>query len=93
MRVEIDNGLRRPDKMEPTRIEIITSEGRNYSKVVEHPLGSLERPMTFEDCSRKFRDCAKRLGHEKMDKVIEVVGRLDELSDVDELFPLLSFDE
>jgi 2-methylcitrate dehydratase PrpD len=93
MRIEVDNGLRRPDKMEPTRIEIITSKGENYSKVVEHPLGSLERPMTLEDCSRKFRDCAKRLGDEKMDRVIEMVGRLHELSDVDELFPLLSFDE
>ena len=49
MRIELDNGLRRPDKMEPTRIEITTSEGENYSKVVEHPLGSLERPMTLED--------------------------------------------
>jgi 2-methylcitrate dehydratase PrpD len=93
IRVEIDNGLRRPDKMEPTGIEITTSEGRNYSKVVEHPLGSLERPMTLEDCSRKFRDCAKRLGDEKTNRIIEMVGRLDELSDVDELFPLLSFDE
>ena len=93
MRIEVDNGLRRPDKMEPTRIEITTSEGGNYSKVVEHPLGSLERPMTLEDCSRKFRDCAKRLGDEKMDRVVEMVGRLDELVDVDELFPLLSFDE
>lgn len=79
--------------MEPTRIEIITSGGQDYSKVVEHPLGSLERPMTLEDCSRKFRDCAKRLGHEKTNRVIEMVGQLDELSDVGELFPLLSFDE
>jgi 2-methylcitrate dehydratase PrpD len=93
MRIEKDNGLRRPDKMEPTRIEIMTSGGQDYSKVVEHPLGSLERPMTLEDCSRKFRDCAKRLGHEKTNRVIEMVGQLDELSDVGELFPLLSFDE
>jgi 2-methylcitrate dehydratase PrpD len=93
MHIEKDNGLRRPDKMEPTRVEITTSEGHSLSKVVEHPLGSLERPMTFEDCSRKFRDCAKRLGNEKIDKVIEMVGQLDELSDVDGLFPLLNFDE
>lgn len=93
MRIEIDNDLRRSDKMEPTRIEITTSEGQNSSKVVEHPLGSLEKPMTLEDCSRKFKDCAKRLGDEKIDRVIEMVGRLDELSDIDEIFPLLSFDE
>jgi len=92
MHIEKDNGLRRPDKMEPTRVEIRTSEGDKYSKVVEHPLGSLERPMTFEDCSRKFRDCAKQLGNEKTDKVIEMVGQLDKLSDIGELFPLLNFD-
>ena len=79
--------------MEPTRIEIVTSEGRDFSKVVEHPLGSLERPMTLEDCSKKFRDCAKRLGDEKTNRVIGMVGELDELSNVDELFPQLSFDE
>jgi hypothetical protein len=49
--------------------------------------------MTLEDCSRKFRDCAKRLDDEKIDRVIEMVGRLDELSNIDGLFPLLSFDE
>jgi 2-methylcitrate dehydratase PrpD len=92
MRIRKDNGLRRPDKMEPTRVEIKTSEGNDYSKVVEHPLGSLERPMTFEDCSRKFRDCAKQLGDEKKDKVMEMVGQLDKLSHIGELFPLLSFD-
>jgi 2-methylcitrate dehydratase PrpD len=92
MRIEKDNGLRRPDKMEPTRIEIRISEGGSYSKVVEHPLGSLERPMTFEDCSRKFRDCARQLGNEKTDKVIEMVGQLDKLPDIGDLFPLLSFD-
>jgi len=91
MRIKKDNSLRRPDKMEPTRVEIRTSDGDNYSKVVEHPLGSLERPMTFEDCSRKFRDCAKRLGKEKTDKVIEMVGQLDRLSDIREIFPLLNF--
>jgi len=91
MHIKKDNSLRRPDKMEPTRVEIRTSDGDNYSKVVEHPLGSLERPMTFEDCSRKFRDCAKRLGKEKTDKVIEMVGQLDRLSDIREIFPLLNF--
>jgi 2-methylcitrate dehydratase PrpD len=90
MRIEKDNGLRRPDKMEPTRVEIRTSEGNSYSKVVEHPLGSLERPMTFEDCSGKFRDCAKQLGNKKIDNVIKMVGQLDKLSDIGELFPLLN---
>lgn len=82
MEVEIDNALQRGDKIEPTRVEITMKTGEMYSGLVEHPLGSPERPMSFDDCAGKFRDCAKRIGNARMDKVIELVNRIESLDNV-----------
>lgn len=89
MHVEVDNGLQRADKIEPTRVEITMKSGETHSAVVEHPLGSPERPMSFDDCAVKFRDCAKGIGSARMDKVIELVGRLDSLENVTDIMKQL----
>ena len=34
----------------PGRVKILMKDGAEYTEEVEHPLGSIERPMTFEDC-------------------------------------------
>jgi hypothetical protein len=59
---------------------------------VAHPLGSLERPMSFKDCARKFRDCAKELSSEQADRVIEFIGQLEQMADVRKLINLLSLE-
>jgi 2-methylcitrate dehydratase PrpD len=89
MRVEVDNGLHKPGP-EPTRVKIITNEGKDFAKVVENPLGSLERPMSFEDCARKFTDCAKSLDAQKIQRIIERVGQLEKLDDIQEIIRLLT---
>ena len=89
MRVEVDNTLHKPGP-EPTRVKVITRDGKTFSKVVENPLGSLERPMSFEDCSRKFSDCAKNLGAKRIDKIINLVGRIEQLEDIREIIRLLT---
>jgi len=88
MRIEVDNSLHRPGP-EPTRVKVITTDGKTLTKVVENPLGSLERPMSFDDCARKFGDCAASLGSEKIAKVIEMVRRLEQLEDIREIVQLL----
>ena len=45
MRVEVDNTLHKPGP-EPTRVTVVTKMEKLTSKVVENPLGSLERPMS-----------------------------------------------
>jgi 2-methylcitrate dehydratase PrpD len=89
MSIKIDSSLNRPVVIEPTKVEIITKEGSVYSKEVVHPLGSLERPMSFNDCERKFQDCAKQLSKEQTDKVIEFIGQLEQIADINELVHLL----
>jgi 2-methylcitrate dehydratase PrpD len=89
--VEVDTALSRGDKIEPTRVEITTKGGTTYSKVEEHPLGSPERPMSYDDVARKFRGCAGLLPTEQQEKVIDFVSRLEKVEDASEIFTLLQF--
>jgi 2-methylcitrate dehydratase PrpD len=89
MRVEVDNTLHRPGP-EPTRVKVITNEGKVLVKVVENPLGSLERPMSFDDCARKFTDCAKSLDAGRIQKIIQLVGQLERLDDIREIIRLIT---
>ena len=89
MQVEVDNTLHKPGP-EPTRVKIVTKDGKAFAKVVENPLGSLERPMSFEDCARKFGDCAKSLDAKRIERIIELVGQLERLDDIREIIRLLT---
>jgi 2-methylcitrate dehydratase PrpD len=89
IRVEVDNTLHKPGP-EPTRVKVITKDGKALVRVVENPLGSLERPMSFEDCARKFSDCAKSLDGGRIEKIIELIGRLERLHDIREIIRLLT---
>jgi 2-methylcitrate dehydratase PrpD len=92
MSVKVDPRLNRSDKIEPTRVEITTKPGKSYTQEVEEPLGSLERPMSFGDCAKKFRDCAKNLDNEKIGKVIELIYNLEKVTDIRKLINLLSLE-
>jgi 2-methylcitrate dehydratase PrpD len=77
----------------PGRVTIKMEDGREYQEEVEHCLGSVGRPMTFEDVKKKFRECAacalKPLTAAKVEKVIELVNRLEILSDATEIIRLV----
>ena len=89
MRVEVDNSLHKPGP-EPTRVKVITKDGKGFVKVVENPLGSLERPMSFDDCARKFSDCAKSLDTGQAERIIAQVEQLERLEDIREIIRLLT---
>ncbi len=78
----------------PGRVTIVMKDGAEYTEEVEHFLGSMERPMTYEDCAAKFRECAagsiKPLPGDTVDKVIEMIGQLEQLDEVREIIELLS---
>ncbi len=88
IRIEIDNSLHKAGP-EPTRVKVVTKEGKTLARVVDNPLGSLQRPMSFEDCTRKFRDCAKALAPRSADAVIELVGSLEQVDDISKIVRLL----
>jgi 2-methylcitrate dehydratase PrpD len=88
--VEVDNTLKKDEKVYPARIEIETKEGKSFSRHVVDPLGSIERPMSFDDCARKFKDCARMLPDEQINRAIELIGNLEELEDIGDLVELLT---
>ncbi len=88
MSVDVDNSLHRPGP-EPTRVKVTTTDGSVLAKVVDSPLGSLERPMSFHDCANKFRDCSKGMDPERIESIITKVGELEQLRNMQELISLL----
>ncbi len=77
----------------PGGVIIVMNDGTEYTEEVEHCLGSVERPMTFEDCAVKFRECApssvRPLPSDTVEKVIEMISQLEHLDDATEIVRLL----
>ena len=44
----------------------------------------------FEDCAKKFADCAKNLEAKRIERIIQLVGRLEQLEDIREIIGLLT---
>jgi 2-methylcitrate dehydratase PrpD len=67
--------------------------GGEYTEEVEFCLGSVQRPMTFNDCARKFRECSaysiKPLSENVQDRVIELVKKLEQLEDATEIIRMV----
>jgi len=77
----------------PGKMVIIMESGEEYTEYVEHCLGSIERPMTFEDCKVKFRECAeqsaKPLKNDTIERIVELIGQLEKSEDATEIVRLL----
>jgi 2-methylcitrate dehydratase PrpD len=77
----------------PGRVCIKLNDGTEYSELVEHCLGSIERPMTFDDCGAKFKQCAKTaaktLSDQTSQKVIDITSNLEQLEEATEIIRLL----
>lgn len=71
---------------QPARVTLVLHDGRELSAQVEHPRGHPKNPMTLADIEAKFRSLAEGIfePHE-CDRVRDLVGRLETLSDVREL--------
>jgi len=92
--VEMDHSLDRADKIPPAKLEIRMKDGQVHSNQVDDPPGSPERPMSFDDVAKKFRDCSsypvRKLPKKRIERVIELIAQLEQGSDVGEIMKLLS---
>ncbi len=80
---------RYPESM-PTRITVRTKAGQEYVKQVDEPLGHPKNAMSDRQVEEKFlRLAAGRLDRARAKKVIDLVGRLEQVKDVGELMPRL----
>ena len=73
--------------------EVSTRDGKGFSQKMLHAKGSPEKPMTFEDCANKAKRCAQFAGFsaDKMNSIVALVNRLEQLEDVSVITDLLQF--
>jgi 2-methylcitrate dehydratase PrpD len=75
----------------PNRVEIVLKNGQRFETRIDFPKGSVEHPMSFDEVAGKFRSLA---GHAvpaaQAERIIETVGRVEELEDIRELTGLLA---
>jgi 2-methylcitrate dehydratase PrpD len=61
------------------------NDGTEYSEYVEDFLGSVGNPMTYNDCAKKFRECApfaiNPLPSEKVEEIIDLIRNLEKQED------------
>jgi 2-methylcitrate dehydratase PrpD len=90
----LDHTLDTKDRTPSGKVEIETTSGQIFANRVDYPLGSPQRPMTFEDCASKFRTCASlpdvALPDSQVERAIELIGQLERLPDVGEVMGLLA---
>lgn len=82
-------------QMEQARIEIRTRDGRTFaSRRVEFAKGHPANPMSGSELAAKFRDClaytARPVPAQNIDKVIDMVEHLDQVSDVSTVLELMT---
>ena len=77
----------------PSSVTIKLNTGQEYTQCVEFGPGSVENPMTFDDCVRKFRECYPYstcpVSAATADNIIELVRNLEQLEDAAQIIRLL----
>lgn len=78
----------------PGKVELETTEGRVYSRFEEFAYGHPKNPISQEYLIRKFIDCAsysaKPLGRDGVERVVEMVSRLETVADVGRVVQLMA---
>ncbi|MBN1226470.1 MAG: MmgE/PrpD family protein [Deltaproteobacteria bacterium] len=79
-----------PKGVQPAIVEIRTNDEKVYSRQVDYASGSPQHPI---DIVAKFRDCVslsvRPLPERNIEKVIELMTKLEEVDDVSEIIRLL----
>jgi 2-methylcitrate dehydratase len=88
--VEQDDFIGWYPKAMPTRVTVRTTNGNEYVKQVDYPLGHPRHPLSDREIEEKFRGLTAGLfTRARAGRVIDMVWRLEELKDVGVLMPLL----
>jgi 2-methylcitrate dehydratase PrpD len=94
VKLEPDSSFGHTSMIAPAIVKIVTRDGKAYTNQVEHTLGSPQRPLTFDQCAEKFKDCAsysiKKLPTGNINRVIEMIRQLESVEDVREIIALLA---
>lgn len=70
----------------PDIVTVMLKNGRRYSYEVLTAKGDSKAPLAEEELVNKYRECAKlALGNEEVDRLLELIWKLEELDDIRKL--------
>ncbi|MDB4433427.1 MmgE/PrpD family protein [bacterium] len=72
-----------------SRVEITFKDGRKVSRQVDVPKGDPRDPMKADDLAAKLKRFAPRKNEEVLEKIVETIGDLEKLGDIEELTSLI----
>ncbi|TDO51678.1 2-methylcitrate dehydratase PrpD [Kribbella sp. VKM Ac-2527] len=76
-------------ELPPGRVEVITNDGRRFSKIGSGYPGSVTRPTPWSDLAQKFRDCAalaaRKPSADQVETIIAMCRDLETIDDVSEI--------
>jgi 2-methylcitrate dehydratase PrpD len=79
-----------PPASNPAKVMIKLKDGTIYRERVDYSKGTVQNPMTKEELENKFRSLASMvIPADRVEDIIRVVGKLEEVDDVNNLTPLL----
>lgn len=69
-----------------TVLELITTDGKTFTREIQFPKGNPENPVTFEDCVAKFKKCIKysfkKFNQSKLEEIICFIKNIEHSEDV-----------
>jgi 2-methylcitrate dehydratase PrpD len=80
-------------ELPPGRVEILTHDGRSVARVGTDVPGSAESPATWDDLTRKFRECASAAAvppsPDQVEAAVRMARELESLDDATEIVRVL----
>ena len=78
----------------PARVTIRLTDGTHHTAQVDYAKGTVQNPMTSEELQAKFRGLASMvLPADRVEKIVQTAGELEELDNIHELGTLLVADK
>jgi len=82
------------NKIGPAMVGVELMNGKSYSKQLDIAYGHPRNPITWQDLTDKFRDCAsssaKPLSRQNIEKTIVMVSHLEEIDNVSQIIHTLA---
>jgi 2-methylcitrate dehydratase PrpD len=91
--VELEDNPAITGLIEPGKLKFVTKKGETYYTKIDFALGSPQRPLSYDQCADKFRDCASyainQISGDRTETVIEMIRNLENVDDIGEISRLL----
>ena len=95
VKVYVDAEIERvaSDRVTPAKVGIVTKDGKRFDEKVQFIKGHPNDPLSMDELIKKFKLCnsfaMNPLSDQKLEEVIDIIQKLEKLSDVNQVIRLL----